>query len=222
MECTRLRDYLDSDMYPELPPEVRVHLAECDACRREWVLAERVSDTLRRLPSPLPPAGFAERALDRAYRDEARHRQAVRGWSLALAATFVLGVGIGAVLHRGGASAGTDGYALQDGTVTLAPDSTTTVRIALDSGRAIRDVDFVIDIPAGMELQGHPGEQQVAWHGELKQGHNVLGLPLVAKAGASGILEAQLHHDGRDDVLKVHVVTSGGTGWWRVLQRAFT
>src|SRR5579859_801024 len=221
MDCNRLRAYLDTGVFSELPAEVRVHLGECAACRREWALAEQVAETLRGLPPPALPVGFADRVLDRTYRGEAARQRAIRGWSLALAAVFLLGIGFGVAL-RWAVPARSDGYALQDGAVMLQAGSATTVRIALDAGRTIPDVNFVIDIPDGMELEGHPGERQVAWQGELKRGHNVLGLPLVAKAGASGILEAQLHHDGHDEVLKVRVVANGGSGWWSLLQQAFT
>lgn len=225
MDCRTVIEHLDSSGPGEPAAEVREHLAHCAACRKAWEVGRATAHSLKALPLPPVPAGFAERVLVNTYRQVERmdgRRRRLRDWSLALAATFVLGVGLGLVLAsntRGGA----DGYrTLADGTLLLTPGNRTTVRIALDAERAIGNVDFVIDLPAGMELEGHPGEHEVAWSGELKQGRNVLGLPLIAQAGASGELTTKLRHDAHDSVFKVRVMAAGGPAWWAELRRLWT
>ena len=225
MDCRTVIEHLDSGASDAPAAELREHLAHCAACRKAWDAGRAAADTLKALPLPSMPAGFAERVLANTYR-EADHRDGrrrrLRDWGLALAATFLLGLGVGLVVaSKAGGPA--DGYStLADGTLVLTPGNRTIVRIALDAERAIGDVDFVIDLPAGMELEGHPGERQVAWNGELKQGRNVLGLPLIAEAGASGELTTELRHDARDSVIKVRVVAARGPAWWVQLRRMWT
>lgn len=225
MDCRTVNEHLDSGGPGEPAAEVREHLAHCAACRKAWEIGRAAAHTLKTLPLPSVPAGFAERVLTHTYRQAERmdgRRRRLRDWGLALAATFLLGVGFGLVLaSKAGGPA--DGYrTLADGTLVLTPGNRTTVRIALDAERAIGDVDFVIDLPAGMEIEGHPGERQVAWSGELKQGRNVLGLPLIAQAGASGELTTELRHDAHDSVIKVRVMAARGPTWWVELRRLWT
>jgi hypothetical protein len=217
MDCKTVNEILDRGAAAEPQAELREHLAHCAACRRAWDVARAAATALKTLPVPPVPAGFADRVLTRAYAqaermDDRRHGR--RDWGLALAATFLLGLGVG-LFFAWHAGAPADGYrTLADGTLVLAPGNRTVVRIALDADHAIGDVDFMIDLPTGMELDGHPGERQVAWHGELKQGRNVLGLPLIAQAGARGELTAELRHDVSDSVIKVRVVAATGPTWW--------
>src|SRR5215469_1164631 len=213
MNCDELLTYLDASAPAPAPQAALDHLSGCPSCRKAWRLAQETAASLKALPEPVVPAAFEERVLASAYRAAGRRRPIrVRGWGLALAATFLMGIGVGVLLevthagHRGG-------YILQDGTVMLAAGDTTTVNIALDAARPIQDVSFVVDVPAGMELAGHPGEPQVTWQGELRQGRNLLGLQLVAKAGAAGVLQTEIHHDGLDKVFQVHVVAAEESLW---------
>jgi len=222
MDCKTVIERLDSGGPGQPAADVREHLAHCAACRKAWDAGRAAAATLKTLPLPPVPAGFAERVLTGAYAQAERmdsRRRGLRDWGLALAATFLLGLGVGLVFawKDGGQP---DGYrTLADGTVVLAPGNRTVVRIALDADRAIGDVDFMIDLPAGMELEGHPGERQVAWHGQLKQGRNVLGLPLIAQAGASGEVTTELRHDASDSVFKLRVMAATGPAWWVRLRR---
>lgn len=223
MNCNELHDYLDAG-FPGTPPseEATAHLSSCAACRAAWTAAQRVTETLASLPSPSTPPDLAGRLFPATYRRLERRRATTRNWGLALAASLVLGIGLGVAVERT-RSGLAEGYALQqDGTVTVAAGGTAVVRIALDSGGDIRDVGFVVDVPAGVELEGHPGEQQVAWSGELKQGRNLLQLPIRVQPGASGILATELHHDGKDSVFKVHVMAAEEPTWWDALRHLGT
>lgn len=222
MDCKTVIEHLDSGGSDQPTAELRQHLAHCAACRKAWDVGQAATATLKALAVPPVPAGFAERVLTNAYRQAERmdsRQRASRSWGFALAATFLLGLGIGLVFAWNAGSQ-PDGYrTLADGTLVLAPGDRTVVRIALDADHPIGDVDFMIDLPAGMELEGHPGERQVAWHGELKQGRNMLGLPLIAQAGASGELTTELRHDAKDSVFKLRLVAATGPTWWVRLRR---
>ncbi|MBU6509340.1 MAG: hypothetical protein KGQ73_04055 [Gammaproteobacteria bacterium] len=168
---------------------------------------------LRTLPEPPVPAELAERVLAFTRPAAARgRRNAARGWSLALAAAVLLGIGIG-LLVAWMAGTPSAGYQLKDGVVMVPAGSVTTVHIALDSAHPIRHVGFVIHVPRGLELQGHPGEPQVAWSGKLAQGRNVLNIDLIARPGAAGTLETELHYDGQSSMLRTPVVAEGAP-WW--------
>lgn len=223
MNRKALHTALDTESLDTPAPEVLEHLAECAACRRAWAQARTVQETLRAFPEPPVPPGFAERVL--AFTDISRERRPHRaawGWGLALAASLLLGIGIGIALVWN-THAPPDGYQVRNGAVLVQAGTVTTVRIALDAARPIQDVGFVVNVPAGMELQGHPGEQQVAWNGALAAGRNVLALQLIAaKPGTSGTLETELHYGERNSSFKLHVVAVGDSGLRERVRRFLT
>jgi hypothetical protein len=79
--------------------------------------------------------------------------------------------------------------------VTLTIDEPRSVNLVFDSRTALRDVEFTVDLPAGIELTDHPGERRVVWRAELAAGNNLLPLPLVAREGHGGQLAARLRLD---------------------------
>lgn len=222
MDCNAFRNYLDGGFSGAPAAEVEAHLSACPSCRKAWDLNRQTLEILKALPEPGIPEDFADRMLAHAWSRHGRPALAARRRWLALAATFVLGLGLGIVLTRANLADHAAAYTLRDGAVYLRSGDVTTVRIAVDAARDMDDVAFVIDVPAGMELQGHPGERRVAWLGNLKQGRNLLGLPLQATPGASGVLRAEVRHDDHDDVFRVRVMAAGGTTLWDLLRQALT
>ena len=61
-----------------------------------------------------------------------------------------------------------------------------------DSRAALRDVEFTVDLPIGIELAEHPGQRRVVGRAELADGLSALPLTLVAREGSGGQLAARL------------------------------
>lgn len=207
MNCRQLLAILDKSPPQTLPPEALAHLAHCARCRQAWGLVRETRKILRTLPEPPLPPELATRVLAFTQDRHTGHRRfALPSWGLALAATLLLGIGIGVSLTF--AARGTAGYRVQGQVLVVPAGSVTTVHIALDSVRSLQNVAFVVKVPEGMQLQGHPGAQQVAWNGELAQGRNVLNLDLLAAPGTAGILEADVHYANHTSTLKLRVAAA--------------
>lgn len=209
MDCKQFLDYLDSELFDSPSPVVQAHLVECAACRQAAASKQEALAILSELPEPRVPAGFADRMFSALPSAGARPQRGMpKAWTLAIAAALVIGIAIG-VSFQWAANAPVGNYQVQNGTIVVPPERVTKVRIALDSAKAIQHVAFIINMPAGMELHGHPGEQQVAWTGVLAQGRNVLNLELVAKPGATGTLETDIQYAGRTSSYKVQIAAAG-------------
>lgn len=204
MDCNQMHYTLDSGWLDAPTPEMLEHLKTCADCRSVWSRARASLSVLRGLPEPPVPAGYADRVLGftraAAYYHRRREHSAW-AWGLGIAAALLIGISIGVGL----AGRPESDYQVRNGIVMVRVGAVTNVHLALDAGHPIQDVGFVINVPDGMELQGHPGERQIEWTGDLAQGRNILNLPLIAKAGATGTLEADLHFAGRENTLKVQV-----------------
>lgn len=186
MHCTDFRsewsEWRDGGLEDEAARAMAAHRAECPACRRYDHQMRAMLSGLAALPLPgsAAPAEWPERAV---------------GWrGLALAAALVLAFG-GGVLVQQSLDSGRPGQAVD--TVVLAPGDTREVHLAFSTPRALEPVEFTVELPAGVELAGRPGERVVRWQGRLAEGRNRLRLPLEMTAGSSGgELVARIRHGG--------------------------
>ena len=76
--------------------------------------------------------------------------------------------------------------------VTLTIGEPHSINLVFDSRTALRDVEFTVDLPIGIELAEHPGQRRVVGRAELVDGSNALPLTLVAREGSGGQLAARL------------------------------
>ena len=216
---TLLAICLAGDMEDQPPPAVRAHLEACSGCRRDWQVNRRLSRALHDTLPPAVPAGFSQRVLTNVYAaDQRRHRRSAAIW--AIAATFVLGIGVGLGIQR--LAPENAGYLVNNGGIILRSDADTTVRLAFNAGNTIRDVRFTVSLPQGIEIEGHPGERRVSWLGELKKGRNLLNLRVIAHAGARGILVADLRHGSSEKTFRVPLQSAQHESLWHRLRRTLT
>lgn len=117
----------------------------------------------------------------------------------ALAAMLVVGVALGLLLARPNEPAST----LEAEPVELAAGEQ-QIAIAIESSSRRDDVEFIVDLPEGVELAGFPGQRQVRWKGALAEGRSRLRLPLrVADEAQGGELVARVRHGGGERRLVV-------------------
>jgi len=153
---------------------------------------------LRDLPVEPPSAGFAARVL------RARRAAWLRpALGFALAASLVASLGLGLWLGQGSTPAETSA---PDGkVVVLAAGNSGPVRLAFRSPRELSGVTINLQLPAGVELAGHPGRQSLSWQADFQAGANVLELPLVVRSGEGGVLTATLDHGRSHKAFTVQV-----------------
>lgn len=191
MDCHSVQDALDDlrdgRLNARSAAQARGHLRECPACAAQAADAERLRAVLGGPVVPLRPAvleGLRRRAGD------GRRR-------LTAAASLVLAVAAGALWWGQQAAAPTPTDWLADGWESR------TVHLALDSERALEGVQFSLELPTGVEVQGHPGRSSLHWQDDLTVGANRLSVPLVLQAGAGGEVVARVEHEGRSRELRV-------------------
>lgn len=88
--------------------------------------------------------------------------------------------------------------------VRIQPSQTQEIQVAVASPHHIPDVEFTIELPDGIELDGYPGQRVVRWNGELAAGRSRLTLPVRATPGAeANEIVARIRHDGGSRELRV-------------------
>jgi hypothetical protein len=63
---------------------------------------------------------------------------------------------------------------------------------------------MIIDLPAGIEIEGFPGQRQLRWETDLKAGRNTLTLPLTARSVVTdGVLKTRVDYGGGQKELAI-------------------
>ena len=89
--------------------------------------------------------------------------------------------------------------------VTLTVGETRAIDLVFGSRVALEDVEFTVDLPAGIELAANPGQRRVTGRAALAGGDNALPLTLVARSGGGGQLAARLKRGAEQKVFVVDV-----------------
>ncbi len=179
---------------------VEQHIEECPACRRALDDERALRAALRALPvEPMQP-GFGARALANARRHHARtHRHGfVSGFATAAAAGLVMWLAVGVMRPTTDATQAAPELA-------LAVNQPRTVELAFNAPQDLHDVTLTMDLPANVELAGHPGKRTLSWRTTLARGANLLSLPVIAHGGNGGELIATLSWAGQKKSFHIRV-----------------
>lgn len=207
MDCTvfqrDLDDYLDGRLDGARRDGAREHLRGCAACRARLARSQDLLAALRTLPAPAAPPGILGRTLRRAQPP----RPERRGWlvGVAVAASLALGVALGVFFA-------TEPARSPISTVALELERPRTVQVLVRSPRELRAATVALTLPENVELVGYPGRRTLAWRADLREGANLLRLPLVAHGTPRGDLVAQLSQGGASKALRVKLVLKPATG----------
>jgi hypothetical protein len=199
MDCRDFRQQLDEYLDGRVDERpAREHLAGCAECRRVHERAVEVQAALRRLPPPEMHPSFVDRAIARATRSKAAGAHAM--WrevaGIALAASLVLGVALGAFLSMREAP-------VQN--VSLALERPQTVRMVFSSAKPLRAATVSLALPENLEVVGYGGQRELTWQTDLREGQNLLQLPLIAHGAVKDELLARLSYGASTKTFRVKI-----------------
>ena len=168
--------------------------------------AERLRAAVAGQPVQGPEAGFFESALAVAAREggrDPRHAARTRvgfGVGSAIAAGLAVWL-VSAVLLK---SPDVDRVEPLPG-LTMVLNEARTVNLMFASADALDDATLVVQLPAGIEVEGYAGRREIRWSTRMQQGRNVLPLPLLAINGTGGELIARVEHDGKQKTFRLTI-----------------
>ncbi len=212
----QLEHYARGELSPAMEQSLEMHLAECSVCTGRLNAERKLLDALRSQAVPAPSFDFESRVLTAATRGTATRRT----WQhpmvgSAVAAVLALGVFIGLQWQSGGQpqqALVADSAVVGETTVVEASAALPefepreqTVKLAFHSGRALDDVTLTLELPANVELASYPGRQRLSWQVSLKEGDNVLALPLKVLFPGDGALVAHLNDGTRQKTFRAPI-----------------
>ncbi|MDC0661282.1 anti-sigma factor family protein [Marinobacter sp. SS21] len=211
----QLEHYARGELSPAMEQSLETHLAECSACTGRLNAERKLLGALRSQSVPVPSVDFESRILTAATRGAA----ARRSWQhpmagSAVAAVLALGVFIGLqwqsdqpeqTLVADSAGAGETTVVEASAALPEFEPREQTVKLAFHSGRALDDVTLTLELPANVELASYPGRQRLSWQVSLKEGDNVLALPLKVLFPGDGALVAHLDDGTRQKTFRAPI-----------------
>ena len=211
MECRDfallLDDLLDGRLDALQRKSVQEHLGCCPDCRQRHEHALAVLETVRKLSPPALHPSFIDQALSRATRPAVggAHSKWRPVLGMALAASVVLGVALGVFLA-------TRSEPVQ--AVALTIDRPETVRLMFNSAKPLKAATLSLALPENVELVGYGNRRELSWQTDLREGGNLMQLPLIARGATKEELVASLSHGGSSKMfrLKIEVDNAGRSG----------
>jgi len=201
MECREARDRLQKLLEPGLSlgddAALSEHLETCRSCQ-EFYEDQMIGDQLRRLEMPEPRPDFA---------DEAIRRARVRGyWTrrritvpLAAAAIILIAATVVLVGQQWRITGVTDTE------IVMTTDLEKTVRVLIEAAAERQNATLTIDLAENLEIKGYPNRRQLVWQADLKQGRNLLALPVVLREPGDGYINIGYRYGDRSQVVRITV-----------------
>ncbi|MDL0430770.1 zf-HC2 domain-containing protein [Marinobacter sp. TBZ242] len=206
MTCRQFHQRVDSLVRGELPPDeqdaLQAHASRCPDCSELWEDERRLQKGIMAQTIPAPNDDFESRIRAMALSGNAPRKSGLPQaplWASAVAAVLALGIFIGMQIGPsdpelpGNDLAETPAAEMTDpAPQTRSAPEVKTVRLAFNSRRAMENVTLTLELPPNAELVPFPGRQTISWTVDLKEGDNVLALPINVLFPGSGELVAHL------------------------------
>lgn len=206
MTCRQFNQEVDSLVRGELSAHeqdaLHAHASGCPDCSELLEDQRRLQRGLVAQTIPEPSADFEARLRGLALAESGPHGAGLPKapiWASAVAAVLALGIFIG--MQIGPVTVAPSGEDLAETTDQDSAEPATqfqngtevrTVRLAFNSRRAMENVTLTLEMPPNAELAPFPGRQTISWKVNLKEGDNVLALPIHVLFPGSGELVAHL------------------------------
>lgn len=194
-------EWHDGRLDPETAERCAMERARCPGCARYDRQMREMVHALGELPLP----ERREHLRPHSTRPLA-HR--ARAWATAAAIVVAFAAGVLAPLQTENERAAV----IRAEAVQLQPQHTKQIQVAVAAPRSMDEVQFTIELPEGIELEGYPGQRVVGWQGRLSKGRNRLTLPIrVTRNADDGELIARIRHADGGSELRVPLETTGAS-----------
>ena len=204
MNCEKtqslLNDYIDDTLSDIDFEVVHKHCHTCDCCARRLEVLRLQKESLRGLPVPPASNGFEKRvvatAIQNARAAQNLHNKQGSFYKFATAAmisALVLWLG----LFNDTKTGKDDLYLVSVG------DEVRTIKVAIDSEQALEAVNMRVELSDNLELKGFGNKKEIHWTTHLREGVNVISLPIVGIAQGEGDITTRIRLNGKEKVMRI-------------------
>ncbi|MFV9615846.1 MAG: anti-sigma factor family protein [Gammaproteobacteria bacterium] len=204
MNCEKiqnlLNDYIDETLSVLHAEMVINHCHTCERCARQLEGLRIQKASLISLPVPPASDGFEKRVVATAIQDaqakQNMHNKQGSFYKFATAAmisALVLWLG----LFNDTKTGKDDLYLVSVG------DEVRTIKVAIDSEQALDAVNMRVELSDNLELKGFGNKKQISWTTHLREGVNLISLPIVGLAQGEGDITTRIQLNGKEKVMHI-------------------
>ena len=82
-------------------------------------------------------------------------------------------------------------------------DRLRTIKVAIDSEKDIQAVTLRVEVSDNLELAGFGNRKEIKWTTNLRQGVNVISLPIVGLAEGRGAITTHIKINGKEKTMRI-------------------
>ena len=195
-----LNDHIDGSLTAAQRQAVSEHCEKCITCADELQLLSTQKQALSTLPVPPPSTGFYQNvvadAVKNAQQDQTKQRLQSSFYGFAAAAMIAaLVVWLGFIMPSQ-----TDD---KERYVVTVDNEVRTIKVAIESEQTLHSVSMQLELSDNLELSGFGSKKAINWSTSLRQGVNVISLPIVGIAEGRGDITTRVRLGGKEKVMRI-------------------
>lgn len=197
---TLLNDYIDGSLTALQREVVSKHCEKCKTCADSLDALRAQIEVLSALPVSPPSEDFYENviadAIENAQQDQQKQRLQGSFYGFAAAAmisALVVWLGFFALPQKED----------KDLYVVAVDNEVRTIKVAIESGQSLDSVRMHVELSDNLELSGFGNKKTIKWSTGLREGVNVISLPIIGIAEGSGDITTRVRLDGKEKVMRI-------------------
>lgn len=194
-------DYLDNQLSHDIHEAMTRHIAACPDCQKMMRKNRELLQGLRNLDAPPPSPGFLKLAMANAVRIDRQQRRRKWFMQFAAVAAMVCLVVLGSLKLSPLATHDTP----QSTGIRLSLHESKEMVLLVQAAENLHGATISIDLPPQLMLASNPGLRHFSWQADVKEGKNLIPLPLVATAPGKVTVTARIEHDRQTKIMRVQV-----------------
>ena len=205
MNCSQIDNlldaYIDGDLSPALLNAVSQHHQSCSSCADSYHKAIKLRSLLKVTPVPPLSEGFADRAFKKVTQSSDRKKRiSFATYSGAIAAGLAIWLISADLIFP---TSNNTNSGVNDIYVELTKTGVKTINVAIESEHDLNSVQLSIQLTPNLELAGFGNRTSINWDTRLKQGTNVIKLPIVGLAAGEGEIITRIQMNGKEKVMHI-------------------
>ena len=198
-----LHDYIDGELSASRRHELERHCAGCDECAALRDALVQQQQLMKTMPVHAASTNFERDVVQKAVRAASGQAMSHQGTgSLQPYYKVAAVVMLFALVLWAGLEPLTRNTADAPAMIAVG-DQVQTIKVAIDSEKALASVNLRVEVSDNLELAGFGNKKAINWNTGLREGVNIIALPIIGIAEGRGDIITRVRLNGKEKVMRI-------------------